>query len=173
MNRYVIIANGAVTNVVLWDGAASWKPPTGSTAKLVPDNSPVSSGWAFDGANFTAPAQPAPPPPTLSQQMQAALSAGLTINSTSTPALNGVYAVDQNAEFNIASVINYITVNGVFPGKAAVYPWADMAGNFHVLPNVAVFKAMATAIADYVSQWKLYAAGAPGVSQPSSTATIG
>jgi len=172
MNRYAIIANGVVANIVLWDGAASWTPPTGSTTKLVPDNSQVNIGFAFDGTNFVAPAQPAPTPPTPLQQMQGALSSGLTINSASTPALNGVYAVDQNAEFNIASVMNYITVNGNFPGKAGVYPWADMAGSFHVIPNVTLFKAFATAIADYVSQWKLYAAGASGVTQPAASVTI-
>ena len=175
MNRYTIVANGVVTNVILWDGVAAWTPPGGSTMHLIPDDSPVSSGWSFDGANYTAPVI-TPPVLTSAQQIalavQNAIGAGLTVNSTSTPAINGLYAIDQPAQLNIAAVTNYILVNNDFPGGVATYPWADLNGNFHVFPTVALFEHWATAIANYVAQLKLYAAGAAGVTLPSPTVTI-
>jgi hypothetical protein len=55
INTYAIVANGVVTNVVLWDGVSEWTPPTGSTANLLPADSQVSVGYTFDGTTFTAP----------------------------------------------------------------------------------------------------------------------
>ena len=56
IDRYAIIENGIVANVVVWDGnTETWQPPTGSTANLLPDDSPVSVGFTFDGTNYAAP----------------------------------------------------------------------------------------------------------------------
>ena len=56
INRYAIVENGVVTNVILWDEEATvWQPPTGSTAYLLPANSPVAPKWTFDGTNYSAP----------------------------------------------------------------------------------------------------------------------
>ena len=57
--RYAVIQNDEVVNVVVWDGAVEWAPPQGSTVNLLPDDSPVSIGYLFDGENYT---QPSPPP---------------------------------------------------------------------------------------------------------------
>ena len=31
--RYVIIRDGVVENIILWDGSAEWEPPEGTTAQ--------------------------------------------------------------------------------------------------------------------------------------------
>lgn len=59
--RYAIVENGTVVNVVIWDGDTTvWQPPKGTTANLLPDDSPVSPGWTFDGTNYAPPATAAP-----------------------------------------------------------------------------------------------------------------
>jgi len=56
INRYTIVTNGVVENVVLWDGVSDWAPPAGSTANLLPDASPVAIGYTLDGTNYAEPA---------------------------------------------------------------------------------------------------------------------
>lgn len=57
MNTYAIVINGAVENLVLWDGNANyWSPPSGSTAVLVPASTgAISIGWTYSGGQFSAP----------------------------------------------------------------------------------------------------------------------
>ena len=56
METYAIVEGGVVTNIVLWDGSDDWAPPAGSTAVDLPDGSPVSIGYVYDGHTFTPPA---------------------------------------------------------------------------------------------------------------------
>ncbi|WP_082716456.1 hypothetical protein [Burkholderia sp. BDU5] len=57
---YAIVENGVVTNVVVWDGnTESWQPPEGTTANVLPPDSPVGVGWTTaDGANYMPPPRP-------------------------------------------------------------------------------------------------------------------
>lgn len=169
MSLYALIQNGVVADLVIWDGAA--KVDFGSLTAVKVDAT-VQIGFSYDGTKFTAPAPPTPAPPTPAQQAMNAIGAGLTVTSTSTPALNGTYEIDPISQGEISAVINYILVNNDFPGGVGTYPWSDMSGAFHVFPNVAIFKQWATAVANYVAQLKLYASGAPGVTLPASSITI-
>lgn len=54
MSRYAIIENGAVTNVVIWDGEAECAAIPADAVKL-DDGSPVGPGYAYDGSTFTPP----------------------------------------------------------------------------------------------------------------------
>jgi hypothetical protein len=57
INIYAIVESGTVANVILWDGnTETWSPPSGTTANLLPQGSPVCPGYTFDGTNYTAPA---------------------------------------------------------------------------------------------------------------------
>lgn len=118
-----------------------------------------------------------PPPLTPEQQLasvvSSALAAGLTITSTSTPAINGTYAVDQAAQSRINAIETAILKNGAFPGTSGTqmaYP--DITGKLNVFPGLASWNAFATAIADYVADLDLYAAGAPGSRLPAAAVTI-
>jgi len=103
----------------------------------------------------------------------AALAAGLTVNSTSTPALDGVFAVDEQSQSDINAVSTYIVVNGTFPqGQATTY-WADKSGSIHLFPSVSVFQAFATAVANYVDAIEDYQnSGGTAGSLPATMVTI-
>lgn len=55
-NNYAIVASGAVTNIVVWDGASEWTPPEGAKAVLIPEGQAVDIGYTYDGMVFSAPA---------------------------------------------------------------------------------------------------------------------
>ena len=56
MNRYAIVRDTLVENVVLWDGVSSWTPPAGTQAINV-DNTVCGPGFTFDGTAFTPPVE--------------------------------------------------------------------------------------------------------------------
>jgi len=85
-----------------------------------------------------------------SQSYAAALAAGCQIVSTSTPALNGTYALDPQPLSNVTSEQVYIATTGKFTNGQTTRAWADAGGAFHVFPSTAVFTAFAEAIAQYV-----------------------
>ena len=72
---------------------------------------------------------------TIAQQAAGAMTAGLTINSTSEPAINGTYAIDPATQGKIAAVEVYIMKAGTFPGAVSTYPWSDTSGTIHTFPN--------------------------------------
>jgi hypothetical protein len=85
----------------------------------------------------------AAPAPTPAPTMQ--------LVSTSTPALNGAYAVDSATQQRAAAVSLYIQVNGKFPAAQTALSWPDASGAPHVFPTTAEFQAFATALADFVA----------------------
>lgn len=126
----------------------------------------------------------APTPPTAAQvaaqqaaqaiaaSVQSALAAGLTVTSTSTPAVNGTYPLDSNTQTEIGQVTLFTQVNGDFPGGASSYPWYDTSNVPHVFPSVHLHDEWATAIANYVAALKLYGAGVAGATLPAASITI-
>lgn len=109
----------------------------------------------------------------LQAEVANALSAGLAITSTSTPAINGTYAVDQSAQTRINAIETAILKNGVFPGSSGTqmaYP--DITGKLTVFPSTALFSEFATSVANYVADLDLYAAGAKGATLPSASVKI-
>lgn len=103
----------------------------------------------------------------------AAIAGGLAITSTSTPAVNGTYAADQAAQLRINAIETAILKNGAFPGpNGTQIAYPDAAGAMHVFPSPALFSEFATAMANFVADVDLYAAGAPGAALPPSTVTI-
>ena len=101
----------------------------------------------------------------------AAITHGITIVSQSTPSLNGIYALDSNSIENITGTELYILTNGTFPEGTETFPWADKNGTVHIFPNVAMFKAFATAVGDFVSAVEQYANTGQGFI-PNNTVTI-
>lgn len=66
--RYAIVESGAVVNVALAD-----EPITPDWIEI-PEGSPISIGWSYDGAVFTAPPPPAPVVPTQCTRRQGRLA---------------------------------------------------------------------------------------------------
>ena len=127
------------------------------------------SGWAVSNGALVA-HTPTVATATLAQQARAALAAGVTVTSVSTPALDGTYACDPSAQHKIAAVSLFITVNGRFPGGAATLAWPDATGTARVFPTTALFQAFATAVADHVAALDAVALGVttvlPGAPAP-------
>jgi hypothetical protein len=49
--NYAIIKDGAVINLVIWDGGDGWSPPEGTMAVEIPDGTFVDTGYGYlDGA---------------------------------------------------------------------------------------------------------------------------
>lgn len=108
---------------------------------------------------------------TVAQQAANALSAGLIITSTSTPAISGTYPLDTLTQAKIDAIITFILANGTFPEGSATFEWPDTVGALHVFPSIAEFKLWATAIANYVNLLDLYGLGI-GTTLPAATVTI-
>jgi hypothetical protein len=110
-----------------------------------------------------------------SQPLQTDLrrSQGIVITSTSTPALNGTYAVRGLAFEAMQAEIDAILLAGSTPafvdGTQSVN-WPDMSGAGHSF-TVAQFHTLANAIGNYNVQLLQYAAGIL-TSPPANTATI-
>jgi hypothetical protein len=125
----------------------------------------------------TAPAV-APPPPTLAQQAAAASIAGLTIASTG-PTLTMAatkFPTDAATQGVLNTVVNGLNTNGTFPEGAMTFPMLDAASPtplWHTF-TIAQYKAVATAIFNYVSANDLIAAGNPlgATVLPASSVTI-
>lgn len=57
--RYAVVRDGVVENVVVWDGESDWQPPEGTTLVLSDEAGP---GDTHDGKTFTPPEPPTPDP---------------------------------------------------------------------------------------------------------------
>lgn len=127
-------------------------------------------GWLATetGGVWSFAAPPPPPAPTLSQMASSALSAGLAVTSTSTPAINGTYSVDPAAQGRMAAISTFILVNNAFPSGASAFPWIDTSGGVHLFPTTALFQQFATAAANYVAALDLIAATGTGTMPPNS-----
>lgn len=54
MDRYALIENDEVQNIVLWDGESQFTPTEGKMVKL-PESLPVDIGWSYVKNKFKKP----------------------------------------------------------------------------------------------------------------------
>jgi hypothetical protein len=125
-------------------------------------------GWTYTGGTFAAP--PAPPAPTLAQQAQTLLGAGLAITSTATPALNATYRTDATTQQNVSAEVTSILLNGTFADGGASVAWQDAGGASHSF-SVAQYKTLATAVAAFVAGC-LKVVNGQSTTLPAASATI-
>ena len=109
---------------------------------VVPD-----AGWTYAGGTFTAPASS--PAPTLAQEAAAMLAAGIQIVSTSTPALDGTYPVDDATWSEMAGILAGLGAGLTVPGGGSTFNWPDAGGAPHAF-TAAEFKALAQATMNFV-----------------------
>lgn len=61
MDRYVLVRNNVVENVIAWDGVSPWDPPEGVTMQRDPGG--VGPGWIRqEDGTFVSPIPPEPEP---------------------------------------------------------------------------------------------------------------
>lgn len=58
MKNYAVIQNNIVTNIIIWDGMATWSPPQGSSLVDLTDTATPDIGSSYDGTTFTPPVRP-------------------------------------------------------------------------------------------------------------------
>lgn len=76
--------------------------------------------------------------------------AGVTIESTGTPALDGIYPLDSDTRTRINSNVDYIGRNKAFsPNNAATKEWIDVTGALHTFTTTTSYLDFATAVSDY------------------------
>ena len=101
---------------------------------------------------------------------QELITGGMTVTSTGTPALNGTYAIDQNAQSNIAAEAQFISAFSEFTNGATTdLPWALVNGSTVEFPTTAAFMNFAKAAAQLVAAAKLAAMSASAMPNPSVT----
>lgn len=127
-------------------------PPANSYG--VPDDAAI--GWIVthnaDGTvSFAAPPTSEP---TATDQYQTAMTQGIKVTSSSTPALNGTYGVSSNDQSNVSSEALYISTFQEFTTGTDTINWQDLSGAIHIFPNTALFMTFAKATSQYVSACK-------------------
>jgi hypothetical protein len=177
MSTYARIANGAIaelfttpTGVELAECfvaavAAQFVDVTSVTPEPQPGWSATetSGAWSF--------AAPVAPPTTPAVAYGAFIAGGVTVTSTATPALDGVYPIDANTQVNITTEASFITTFGEFTtGGTINLPWQLANGSFVEFPTTASFLAFAKAVGQLVAAAKL--ALAQSNAMPGATITI-
>lgn len=146
-------------------------PPSIDLLQLADDDQSRFSGpWAVANGVLVAYTPPALVL-TPAQQAIAALGQGLTIVSTSTPALNGRYAVDPSTCNNIQAEMLSLLVTGNFADGSATVPWPTTSPNDARTFDIPQFRSFALAIAAYVATLYKVINGSV-TTLPPATATI-
>jgi hypothetical protein len=102
----------------------------------------------------------------------AAMGKGISIVSSSTPALNGTYPLSSDALFELTGLMAYTEAKGAFPNGASTLDLYDASGKAHTCESVAGFQAFAEACCALVTQIKEYVYSGGSGSLPSLTVTI-
>lgn len=124
--RAAIIINHVVENVVVAE--SGWAPPTGTLVEL-PDDSPVSAGWTYDGSEF------APPPVVVRALTMSAFDFQMLFTNDELVAIQtsldplvirfrtGIQTIREDVRFDDARVtqgVGYLALIGVItPERAA------------------------------------------------------
>ena len=76
----------------------------------------------------------------------------IAISSTSTPSLDGIYAIDAASLSKINGVASYIAINSRFPGGQPSFTWLDGQGQPRDFGSTTQFLSFASAVADFEAQ---------------------
>lgn len=121
--------------------------------------------------SYTPPA----PVPTLAQKAQALITAGLTITSTATPALNGTFAVASGVPFgreDIGTEAQFVSTFSEFTNGTTAIKWPLIDGRTFVkFADTASFMSFAKAAAQFYAACQAVIATGTGTLPP-ATATI-
>ena len=129
------------------------------------------NGWAVSGGKLVAYSHPAPVP-TLAQQAQDAIQAGLTITLSGSLTLAATrFPTDASTQSKLNAIATVLATTGAFPDGSTSYPMKDSADSWHVF-TVAQYKAVAGAIASYVAALYLIADGNPLSATALPTASV-
>ncbi|HEY1857590.1 hypothetical protein [Acidocella sp.] len=132
-------------------------------------------GWsATETSGVWSFAAPVAPTPTLGQAATALVAAGLTVTSTSTPALNGVYNVQSGVAFgqqDIATEAQFISTFSEFTnGTSTALEWPLLNGTVVTFTTTTAFLNFAKVVAQFIAAVK--SAMAMSGTLPAASVTI-
>ena len=127
------------------------------------------NAWAVSNGALVSYTPPVPQP-TIAQQAQALLNAGLQIVSASTPSLDATYACDSQTTAYINAEITSILLDNTFADGSSTIDWPDVQGDLHNF-SVDEFKSFAKAIGNFVSLCRACIIGS-STTLPSNSAKI-
>lgn len=148
---------GACVMTIVYDGVSPYTPPAGLLAP-----------GSYDGRSIFTPTPTALPPASLAANLA---SKGVSITSTGSPAVSGIYGLDQAT----MQAVQWTTAYGPlgqakFPGATALFHLLDINGVPHTFPNVTVLQAFVEAYSAIAAELAIYATGQGGA--PGMSATI-
>jgi hypothetical protein len=169
------IVNGRVAEIVPpLDGfplAERFTPTYVAACVDIPAGTTVSLGDSYASGAFGPP--PAPPTPSLAQQAEALLAGGVTLTVTGSLTLTALFPTDASTQKHLSRIEQVVNTTGKFPNDAATWPVAaSVAGvpGWHALTS-GQFKAVATAISNFIAPAELIALGFAGT-MPSASADV-
>jgi hypothetical protein len=148
--------------------ALLWVDVTGVTPEPQPGWLATQTGGVW---TFAAPAAPTAPAPTLAEQAAALLAGGLTITSTSTPAISATYAATPAATSNIMAEMIAILALGTFADGGSTLVWPDINFVNRTFPSLVAFRGFAVAVGAFVADCAKATNGA-ATALPSANVTI-
>jgi hypothetical protein len=95
------------------------------------------------------------PAPTVAQSLATAIAAGCALQSTSTPALNGTYAITGPLWEDLKDEAQYIQTYGVFSAGQTALDWLLPNGGTVAFSSPAELLAVVRGLGDYLTTLKL------------------
>jgi hypothetical protein len=130
----------------------------------------LSQQWGVQSGALVPYVPPTPPPPTVQQQALALLGQPVAVQSTSMPALDASYPIDQITQGQITGIAAAINAGLGLPGDGPTFNWPDATGTPHQWPALQ-FTFFAKAVMNYVYACAQVAQG-HGTTLPGTTLTI-
>lgn len=144
-----------IANWYWFVGANRIRAWSSAQVDYVPASNPTFTAWLAAGNVPTSIASEADLIDILmTQWMPLAVTAGVNLTSTATPALNGTYALDPESKANITAISTGIAAGKPLPGGGSTFLYADAAGLKHAF-SATNFLNFATAVETYIYQFGL------------------
>ena len=167
---------GYVVGVASWDGTTNYTPLDACgqpLVKVVQVNGVPAQGAGGVTLTLSLAEQQQVNAAAAQAHYNALIAGGLTITSTSTPAVDGTYGTAASDQANFNAMQTYVLANGTL--EQTPEPWFLENGSPVMLPSAAAFKEIATAIGNFVTNAKVAAAEAGEgmtVTWPSSSVSV-
>ena len=167
---------GYVVGVASWDGATAYTPLDACgqpLAKVAQINGVPAQGAGGVTLTLSLAEQQQVSAAAAQAKYDALIAGGLTITSTSTPAVDGTYGTAASDQANFNAMQTYVLANGAL--EQTPEPWFLENGSPVMIPSAAAFKEIATAIGNFVTNAKVAAAesaAGQSVTWPSSSVSV-